>query len=162
MHMPVWKDQTLVSKSSWSGSLDSMQYFATVIPEDSTAVNEETILWLTKDKIGNMDNEKRFADDLPDMVGSGQSAGGVISQVVGPAEAGPQLQRIVSRCKCEFYYVAYGEKSLEGVTDRLPRRPEINPWSAGDGDHFVNAFSLIHHDLDVCTNSLQYSMILDV
>ena len=45
-----------------------MQYFATVIPEDSTEVNEETILWLTKDKIENMDNEKRFADDLPDMV----------------------------------------------------------------------------------------------
>ena len=62
------KLQTLVSKSSWSGSLDSMQYFATVIPEDSTEVNEETILWLTKDKIENMDNEKRFADDLPDMV----------------------------------------------------------------------------------------------
>jgi hypothetical protein len=33
---------------------------------------------------------------------------------------------------------------------------------AGDSEHFVNAFSLIHHDLDVCTNSLQYSMILDV
>ena len=98
-----------------------------------------------------MDNEKRFADDLPDMVcqkqfdflkkkksliqifefqvGSGQSAGGVISQVVGPAEAGPQLQRIVSRCKCEFYYVAYGEKSLEEVTDRIPKRPEVNPWT---------------------------------
>ena len=44
------------------------------------------------------------------------------------------------RCKCEFYYVAYGESSLEGVTDRLPRRPEINPWSAGDREHFVNAF----------------------
>ena len=53
---------------------------------------------------------------------------GVISEVVGTAEAGPQLQRIVSRCKCEFYYVAYGESSLEGITDRLPRRPEINPW----------------------------------
>ena len=53
----------------------------------------------------------------------------MISQVVGPAEAGPQLQRIVSRCKCEFYYVAYGEKSLEEVTDRIPKRPEVNPWT---------------------------------
>ena len=66
------------------------------------------------------------------------------------------------RCKCEFYYVAYGENSLEGVTDRIPKRPEVNPWSTGDKDNFVNAFSLIHHDLDVCTNSLQYNMILDV
>ena len=92
MHMPVWKDQTLMSKSSWSGSLESMQYFATVIPEDSTDhVNEDTILWLTKDKIE--DNEKIITeDDLPEIVGSGQSVGGVIS-----AQAGPQLQRIVSR-----------------------------------------------------------------
>merc|ERR1712012_23918 len=124
--MPVWKDQTLMSKSSWSGSLESMQYFATVIPEDSTDhVNEDTILWLTKDKIE--DNEKIITeDDLPEIVGSGQSVGGVIS-----AQAGPQLQRIVSRCKCEFYYVAYGENSLEGVTDRIPKRPEVNPWSTG-------------------------------
>ena len=90
--MPVWKDQTLMSKSSWSGSLESMQYFATVIPEDSTDhVNEDTILWLTRDKIE--DNEKIITeDDLPEIVGSGQSVGGVIS-----AQAGPQLQRIVSR-----------------------------------------------------------------
>ena len=58
--------------------------------------------------------------------------------------------------------MAYGESSLEDVTDRIPKRPEVNPWSAGDKDNFVNAFSLIHHDLDVCTNSLQYNMILDV
>ena len=121
---------------------------------NSIIVREETILWLTKDKIE--DNEKRITEaGDPELVGSGQSVGGiffiifenyqiltkfyflslikniflgVISEVVGTAEAGPQLQRIVSRCKCEFYYVAYGESSLEGITDRLPRRPEINPW----------------------------------
>ena len=75
-----------------------MQYFATVIPEDSTdQVNEDTILWLTKDKIEDMDTEKLITDDLPELVGSGQSVGGVICVVVGRAEAGPQLQRIVSR-----------------------------------------------------------------
>ena len=167
IHMPVWKDQTLMSKSSWSGSLESMQYFATVIPEDSTAdsLKEETILWLTKDKI---EASEKQIEDLPELVGSGQSVGGVVSFSAGHAQEGTgqtQLQRIVSRCKCEFYYVAYGENSLEAITDyRIPKRPEVNPWSAGaDKDHnFVNAFSLIHHDLDVCTNSLQYSMILDV
>jgi hypothetical protein len=103
MHMPVWKDQNLMSKSSWSGSLDSMQYFATVIPEDSIPdhVKEETILWLTKDKIEDLDqcNESKrpdhlITDDLPELVGSGQSVGGVINE---PAETGHQLQRIVSR-----------------------------------------------------------------
>ncbi len=96
IHMPVWKDQTLMSKTSWSGSLESMQYFATVIPEDSTdTVREETILWLTRDKIE--DNKIIADDDLPGLVGSGQSVGGVVSEVVGPAPAGTQLQRIVSR-----------------------------------------------------------------
>ena len=96
MHMPVWKDQTLMSKTSWTGSLESMQYFATVIPEDSSQLDEEKILWLTRDKIE--DNEKKIPeDDPPELVGSGQAVGGVISQVVGTAEAGPQLQRIVSR-----------------------------------------------------------------
>lgn len=37
----------------------------------------------------------------------------------------------------------------------------MNLWSDKD-NVFVNSFSLIHHDLDVCTNSLQYNMILDV
>ena len=70
MHVPCWKDQTLLSKSSWSGFLESMQYFATVIPEDATdQVNEDTILWLTKDKIEDMANDKRITDDLPELVG---------------------------------------------------------------------------------------------
>jgi len=35
---------------SWSGVLESMQYFATVIP-DSQEVRADQILWLTKEKI---------------------------------------------------------------------------------------------------------------
>ena len=53
------------------------------------------------------------------MVGSGRAVGGVVSQVVGvtdsPGELGIQLQRIVSRCKAEFFYVSYGDTELEGV-----------------------------------------------
>lgn len=30
IHRPVWKDHTLVSKTTWVGSLESMQYYATV------------------------------------------------------------------------------------------------------------------------------------
>ena len=91
---------------------------------------------------------------MPELVGSGQTAGGVVSQMVGGATSsdGPskvseglqgksgglqsaasssaadawpadfasaaataQLQRIVSRCKCEFYYVAYGDKPIDEV-----------------------------------------------
>ena len=52
IHMPVWKDNNLLSKSSWSGSLESMQYFATVIPEDSVSrIFADRIMWLPRDKI---------------------------------------------------------------------------------------------------------------
>lgn len=30
IHRPVWKDRTLVSKTTWVGSLECMQYYATV------------------------------------------------------------------------------------------------------------------------------------
>ena len=30
IHCPVWKDHSLVSKTTWVGTLDSMQYYATV------------------------------------------------------------------------------------------------------------------------------------
>ena len=33
-------------------------------------------------------------------------------------------------------------------------------WNAAETA--VNAFTLVHHDLNVCTNSLQYVMLLDI
>ena len=44
---------------------------------NSIIVREETILWLTKDKIE--DNEKRITEaGDPELVGSGQSVGGIV------------------------------------------------------------------------------------
>lgn len=68
-----------------------------------------------------------------------------------------QLQRIVSRCKCEFFYAGYGESSVDpSILNEVPPPPaEENgtPWE--QQDKAVDAFTLMHHDLDVCTNSLQ-------
>lgn len=69
-----------------------------------------------------------------------------------------QLQRIVSRCKCEFFYAAYGEGSIDpSALDEVPPPPsdETGPWEKRECA--VDAFTLMHHDLDVCTNSLQAS-----
>lgn len=102
--------------------------------------------------------------DVPALVGSGQSVGGVVSQTVGGG-GGPQhqLQRIVSRCKCEFFYVGYGQTLDVGSVDQVPPPPreEVSPWERKDLTA-ADAFTLMHHDLDVCTNSLQYAMILDI
>ena len=114
LHRPVWRDRTLVSKTSWVGRLDGMQYYATVSaghPASDPAT--ENIMWLTVDNI-----EERDDDDIrevPDLVGSGQSVGGVVTETVGAASADEhdsiQLQRVVSRCRCEFFYASYGEVS---------------------------------------------------
>lgn len=167
VHNPVWKDRTLVSKTTWVGSLECMQYYATVSARQSDAVNEN-IMWLTLDNI----QEKEPIVEPPDvlqLVGSGQSVGGVVTETVGASSVdagqdGPvQLQRIVSRCKCEFFYAAYGDTNIDPSTlEEVPPQPidEVGLWEKKE--LAVDAFTLMHHDLDVCTNSLQYAMILDI
>lgn len=65
----------------------------------------------------------------------------------------------MSRCKCEFFYAGYGESSLDpSILDEVPPPPTEDsgtPWE--HQDKAVDAFTLMHHDLDVCTNSLQVS-----
>lgn len=180
VHRPVWRDSAIVSKTTWVGSLECMQYYATVNDEETTEMAK--IMWLTLDNIQESDKSatqtmNEFAD-LPHLVGSGQSVCGVAavgSNVGGVVSVGSnggemsdkkmpnQLQRIVSKCKCEFCYVSYGETTVDNVTEvpALPPPEEtLSPWEKQDEP--VDAFTLMHHDLDVQTSSVQYSMILDI
>lgn len=60
------------------------------------------------------------------MVGSGHSVGGVVSSDVGAGgcasngEGTParqaQLQRIISRCGCQFFYASFGEQGIDPAT----------------------------------------------
>uniref|UniRef100_A0A182NM85 Fmp27_GFWDK domain-containing protein n=1 Tax=Anopheles dirus TaxID=7168 RepID=A0A182NM85_9DIPT len=177
VHRPVWRDHTIVSKTTWVGSLECMQYYATVSANDGDSHEMAEIMWLTVDNIQEKDRDARVVisdlPDLPHLVGSGQSVGGVVSETVGvlgescysSGQKPPiQLQRIVSRCKCEFFYVSYGDTSIDpGTISEVPPPPveeSMSPWE--NQDEPVDAFTLMHHDLDVCTNSLQYAMILDI
>lgn len=172
VHRPVWRDSAVVSKTTWVGSLECMQYYATVNDEETTEMAK--IMWLTLDNIQESDKTATHASefsDLPHLVanlGSGQSVGGVVSVGSNLGEMSDkstlnQLQRIVSRCKCEFFYVSYGETTVDNMTE-LPLLPPseetLSPWEKQDEP--VDAFTLMHHDLDVQTSSTQYSMILDI
>lgn len=125
-------------------------------------------MWLTVDNIQEKDSTViSELPDVPDLVGSGQSVGGVVSETVGATsvEENPpmQLQRIVSRCKCEFFYVGYGDSSIDPTNvNEVPHPPQedVSPWDRPETA--VDGFTLMHYDLDVCTNSLQYAMILDI
>ncbi|KAL0271984.1 UNVERIFIED_CONTAM: hypothetical protein PYX00_005130 [Menopon gallinae] len=172
VHKPVWKDRTLVSKTTWVGSLECMQYYATVAAGENDKL-DENIMWLTVDNIQEKDSSAAMIADLPDvphLVGSGQSVGGVVTETVGASSLDDsgrnnpvQLQRIVSRCKCEFFYAGYGDTSIDpNLLEEVPpiMIEENGPWEKKESA--VDAFTLTHHDLDVCTNSLQYAMILDI
>lgn len=173
IHLPVWKNRTLLSKTTWTGSLQGMQYYATVDgnSQDNTKTiftNEDEIQWLDPDNI----DSKSVIIDFPDMVGSGQSVGGVVSTIVGKLAHsdsgydGPtpvQLQRIISRCNCLFYYATHTAGVPEKLQHLIPPLPDddmfIEPWDKEVG---VDSFTLTHQDLDISTNSQQYSMIVDL
>ncbi|UYV61491.1 KIAA0100 [Cordylochernes scorpioides] len=162
IHQPTWKDRRLYSKTSWVGSLECMQYYATV-GAGELGSNIDSIMWLSLD---NIEQRQSFViANIPDLVGSGHSVGGIVSSIVGgtsdPSTAPLQLQRIVFRCSCQFYYVSYGQNLSEfNMMEHVPPVPEENdPWNE---ETCVDSFTLTHHDLDICTNSLQYAMILDI
>lgn len=144
-----------------------MQYFATISAKEQDAL-DENILWLSTEHIGSARSESQVSlDDLPGMVGSGQSVGGVISETVGGFDSsGQQLQRIVSRCNCEMVYLSYGDNTLdldhdlEGMIPPPPSDDVMDLWAQKEQP--VDSFTLTHHDLNICTNSQQYEMLLDV
>lgn len=173
-HLPVWKNRTLLSKTSWTGSLKCMQYYATVDGHAQAShsrrifTDKSEIQWLDPDNI----DYRSIVTDYPDMVGSGQSVGGVVSSVVGKLghsdesaeeESPIQLQRIISRCNCLFYYASHTAGISENLQHLIPPLPDdemfIEPWDKEVG---VDSFSLTHQDLEISTNSQQYAMIMDI
>ncbi|XP_049867367.1 protein KIAA0100 [Pectinophora gossypiella] len=141
--------------TAWSGALSAMQYYATVSAGERDQL-DENIQWVSVEEIEErwQGAEISTLPDVPRLVGSGHSAGGVIGRTVGPsADAGlAQLQRIVSRCAMEFYYISHEEAETS--------RSGGASWAQTQEPY--DSFTLMHHDLDVCTNSLQYAMLLDV
>lgn len=188
-HHPVWKNRTLLSKRTWTGSLKSMEYYATVDSGQSSTLsgaqrpvfaNESDIQWLDPGKIeSHEENENKDMTD-PNMVGSGHSVGGVVSSIVGKKSDSilsssssadtdsdslqpVQLQRIISRCNCLFYYASHTAGVSDEMQHLIPPLPDddmfIEPWDKEVG---VDSFTLTHQDLNVSTNSQQYAMILDI
>lgn len=43
IHRPVWKDRTLVSKTTWVGTLECLQYYATVNADDNDSLDGMTL-----------------------------------------------------------------------------------------------------------------------
>ena len=167
IHRPVWKERTLYSKQSWVGSVECMQYYATV-----DAKIDSDIVWLTVDNI--QEKSSSTIADLPDLVGSSQSVGGVVTEIISPEDgmrspsgsiSNVQLQRIISRCGCQFYFAGFSDDVDEDLIAEVPPLPGesdvlvLEPW---DNEVAVDSFTLMYHELDVSTNSQQFEMIIDL
>ncbi|XP_025090124.1 protein KIAA0100-like isoform X2 [Pomacea canaliculata] len=167
IHMPIWRSSQLRSKSTWTGTVDCMQYYATVDPD--YVLNDDTIPWLSRENVE--DRSTTSLTGLPEMVSSGQSVGSVVSSTVPAAmstsaEQNPsgeqtvQLQRIIHRCSCKFYYANYGDVDPNSFLD-LPL-PPTEDWDVMTEEEGVDTFTLLHESLHAYSNSVQYSVIMDI
>ncbi|XP_078336664.1 protein hobbit-like [Crassostrea virginica] len=155
-YQPVWQNQQVHSKTSWVSSIECMQYYATVDP--GSDLEEDCYPWLPQENV-----EDRFEEDLsglPEMVSSGHSVGGVVYSTIPGTKTQVQLQRIISRCKCQIFYASYGKVGPD-ITLAIPP-PPTDESDIVASEEAVDTFTLLHHDLNICTNFPQYQMILDI
>ncbi|EDO41905.1 predicted protein, partial [Nematostella vectensis] len=161
LHQPVWDKGELFNKKTWAGTVENVQYFATVSTGDTVSL--DSIPWLDTTVItGRQPQKTGFGiADLADIVGSGEAVGGVITAVVGGATAGagqevPQLQRIVARCGCDFYYVNFSTDldplAREMATSHVPPSPANSHLRVGR-QQMINTFTIRHKLLEISTNS---------
>ncbi|XP_013879542.1 protein KIAA0100 isoform X2 [Austrofundulus limnaeus] len=167
-HHPAWYNDTLKQKTTWTCLLDGMQYFATM--ELNPSDQEDRQLWLEVKNIE--EHRQRNLDAVLELMEGGQAVGGMVSTTTDwnqPAQvndASQQVQRIISRCSCRMHYISYSHDiNPELATQIKPpemrnnrEKEDLLNKQAGA----VETFTLIHHDLEISTNPVQYAMILDI
>ncbi|MED6271525.1 hypothetical protein CHARACLAT_021157, partial [Characodon lateralis] len=166
-HHPAWYSDTLKQKTTWTCLLDGMQYFATM--ELNPSEKEDRQLWLEVKNIE--EHRERNLDSVQELMESGQAVGGMVSTTTDwnqPAQVNEsqQVQRIISRCSCRMHYISYSHDiNPELATQIKPpemrnnhEKEDLLKKQAGA----VETFTLIHHDLEISTNPVQYAMILDI
>ncbi|XP_051535969.1 protein KIAA0100-like isoform X2 [Myxocyprinus asiaticus] len=166
-HHPAWYNDTLKQKTTWTCLLDGMQYFATM--EQNPSEQEDWQLWLEVKNIE--EHRQRNLDSVQELMESGQAVGGMVSTTTdwnqpSQVQETQQVQRIISRCSCRMYYIGYSHDiDPELATSIKP--PEIHDQHEKEDllkkqAGAVDTFTLIHNDLEISTNPVQYSMILDI
>ncbi|XP_056297037.1 bridge-like lipid transfer protein family member 2 [Pseudoliparis swirei] len=166
-HHPAWYNDTLKQKTTWTCLLDGMQYFATMEPNASE--QEDRQLWLEVKNIE--EHRQRNLDSVLELMESGQAVGGMVSTTTDwnqPAQVNEsqQVQRIISRCSCRMHYISYSHDINPEVATQIKPSELRNSHEKEDllkkQAGAVDTFTLIHHDLEISTNPVQYAMILDI
>ncbi|GMR54355.1 hypothetical protein PMAYCL1PPCAC_24550, partial [Pristionchus mayeri] len=153
VHRSVWRSAQLLSKKSWSAMLNGMQYFA---PISRSAWEDEERSWLTREEIEDKGaGDAHNNDRVNALMGAGEAVGGMVK-----TENGRQLQRIVSRCSCQIYWVYFSEKLDDEEEKALEESMEENEEM--EEELAVDCITLKHNMLEASTNSEQYSLAVDV
>ncbi|XP_017538853.1 protein KIAA0100 isoform X1 [Pygocentrus nattereri] len=166
-HHPAWYNDTLKQKTTWTCSLDCMQYFATMEPNPSE--QEDLQLWLEVKNIE--EHRQRNLDTVQELMESGQAVGGMVSTTTdwnqpSQVQETQQVQRIISRCSCRMYYIGYSHDIDPELATQI-KPPEIRDRHEKEDllkkqAGAVDTFTLIHNELEISTNPVQYAMILDI
>ncbi|XP_055081782.1 bridge-like lipid transfer protein family member 2 [Periophthalmus magnuspinnatus] len=166
-HHPSWYNDTLKQKTTWTCLLDGMQYFATM--ELNPSEDEDRQLWLEVKNIE--EHRQRNLDSVLELMESGQAVGGMVSTTTDwnqPAQVNEtqQVQRIISRCSCRMHYISYSHDINPELATQI-KPPELRNTHEKEDllkkqAGAVDTFTLIHHDLEISTNPVQYAMILDI
>ncbi|XP_062872628.1 bridge-like lipid transfer protein family member 2 isoform X1 [Trichomycterus rosablanca] len=166
-HHPAWYNDTLKQKTTWTCSLDCMQYFATM--ESNHSEQEDGQLWLEVKNIE--EHRQRNLDSVQELMESGQAVGGMVSTTTdwnqpSQVQETQQVQRIISRCSCRMYYIGYSHDIDPELATQI-KPPEIQDRHEKEDllkkqAGAVDTFTLIHNDLEISTNPVQYAMILDI
>ncbi|XP_067034079.1 bridge-like lipid transfer protein family member 2 isoform X1 [Acropora muricata] len=166
LHAPVWSNGEMFNKGTWVGKVENLQYFATVGSEANIGLDSTP--WLRTSIITGrrLDQNSFDMPDLANIVGSGDAVGGMVSAGVGRVvgQEPTQLQRIVSRCSCEFYFVSFSpdldpvaEEYAANIAPPPPCSSRLREDSAA-----VNTFTIRHKLLEISTNSAQYALLIDI
>ena len=83
--------------------------------------------WLSTSVItGRLDKNSFDIADLANIVGSGEAVGGMVNATgAGPGHEATQLQRIVARCSCEFYFASFSS-DLDPVAEEHAANIEVS------------------------------------
>ncbi|XP_041349626.1 protein KIAA0100-like [Gigantopelta aegis] len=149
---PIWCDSQLRSKNTWEADVNCMQYYATVDPRQT--FDDDDIPWLSKHDVELQTDHDHSS--VNEMSSSGYQVGGIVNVKTG--EKSVQLQRIIARCRCQVFYASYGEVE-NNTMPLLPAAEETDMMKVEEG---VDTVTLLHHDLMMSSNTLQYTVILDI
>ncbi|CAD5211079.1 unnamed protein product [Bursaphelenchus xylophilus] len=176
-HVPVWRNSQLLLKRSYASFLSGMQYFAPLTIQQNQKIDVplyKRFQWLTREIIEEKD-PRQPNDKINNYSRSGEAVGGVVTAPLerrqGEDESDSnslhstvQMQRVASRCSCQMFFCYYSDLiNMEKFEDFVvPQITEEKEAKFGERREDVDCFTLKHNMLEVCTNSDQYQVILDI